>query len=164
MPIKCPKCHFDNLDDTIFCGKCATVLKPSEEISLSRTETLETPKETLTVGSTFTERYQIIEKLGEGGMGMVYKALDKEIRENLALKVLNPEIAADVQTIDRFRNELKYARKISHKNVCRMYDLNKEEKTYFISMEYVSGEDLRTTMRRVGLFPINTIRATHDIF
>ena len=154
MSIKCPKCHFNNLDDTVFCGKCATVLKSSEEISITRTETLETPKETLTVGSTFTERYQIIEKLGEGGMGMVYKALDKEIKENIALKVLNPEIAADVQTIDRFRNELKFARKISHENVCRMYDFNKEEKTYFISMEYVSGEDLRTTMRRVG--PLST--------
>ena len=68
----------------------------------------------------------------------------------MALKLLNPEIAADEKAIERFRNELKYARKISHRNVCRMFDLSEEEGTQYITMEYVPGEDLKGTIRRVG--------------
>lgn len=150
MSIKCPKCQFDNPDDTLYCGKCAAPLKPSNEISVSHTETLETPKEELTTGSTFAGRYQIIEELGKGGMGRVYKAFDKEIQGKVALKLIKPEVAADEKTIERFRNELKIARDIAHKNVCRMYDLNKEEGTYYITMEYVSGEDLKSFVRRAG--------------
>jgi len=112
------------------------------------TETLEAPKEELTTGSTFAGRYQIIEELGRGGMGKVYKALDKEIDGKVALKLIKPEIAADKKTIDRFRNELKTARDIAHKNVCRMYHLAKHEGTQYIVMEYVSGEDLKSFIRR----------------
>ena len=115
-----------------------------------QTETIEEPKEQLTIGSTFAGRYQIIEELGKGGMGKVYKVLDKEIDERVALKLVNPEIASDEKTIERFRNELKFARKITHKNVCRMYDLSKEKGTYYITMEFVPGEDLKSTLKRVG--------------
>ena len=152
MGIKCPKCHFENPDDTLYCGKCATPL-PTEKIS-APTETLEAAKEELSTGSTFAGRYQIIEELGKGGMGKVYKAHDTEIKEKVALKLLKPEIAADKKTIERFQNELKFARKISHRNVCRMYDLNKEEGSYYITMEYVPGEDLKSTIIRIGQFPI----------
>ncbi len=150
MGIKCPKCHYENPDDTLFCGRCAASLEPSKDIHVAATKTLETTVKHLTTGSIFAGRYQVIEELGKGGMGTVYKVLDKEIRENVALKLLNPEIASDDQAIERFRNELKFARKITHKNVCRMYDLNKHENTPYISMEYVSGEDLKSTLRRVG--------------
>ena len=148
--MKCPKCHFENPDDTRFCGKCGTQLPSLEEISVSTTETLSAPRKELTIGGTFAGRYQVIEELGKGGMGRVYKVFDKEIGEKVALKLINPEIAADENTIERFRNELKLARKISHRNVCRMYDLSKEERTHFITMEYVSGEDLKSSLRRVG--------------
>jgi len=148
--MKCPKCQFENPEDTVYCGKCATPLKPSEEISVSHTKTLETPKPELPTGSTFAGRYQIIEELGMGGMGKVYKAIDKRINEEIALKVLKPEISDDEKTIERFSNELKFARKIVHKNVGRMYDLNEEEGTYYISMEYVPGEDLKSFIRRSG--------------
>jgi len=104
----------------------------------------------LTTGSTFAERYQIIEELGKGGMGKVYKVLDKDIKEKVALKLLSPEIASDETTIERFSNELKFARKISHRNVCRMYDLGKEEGTHYITMEFVPGEDLKRLVRKVG--------------
>ncbi len=139
MGIECPKCHFDNPDDTVYCGKCAKPLPSSKEIPV--TETIETPKEELTTGSTFAGRYQIIEELGKGGMGKVYRVLDKELKEEAALKLIRPEIASDKKTLERFKNELKLARKISHKNVGRMYELMEEKGTRYITMEYVPGED-----------------------
>jgi serine/threonine protein kinase/Tfp pilus assembly protein PilF len=148
--MKCPECNTENPSDSKYCKECASPLPSSEEISVAYTETLETPKEELTTGSTFAGRYQIIEELGKGGMGKVYKATDKEIRGKVALKLIKPEVAADKKTIERFRNELKTARDIAHKNVCRMYDLNKEEGTYYITMEYVSGEDLKKLIRKMG--------------
>jgi len=148
--MKCPKCNFENPADTKFCGECATPLHPSEKISAHLTETLETPKEELTTGSTFAGRYQIIEELGKGGMGKVYKAQDTDLKEKVAIKLLKPEIAADKKTIERFRNELKFARKIRQKNVCQMYDLNKEEGSHYITMEYVDGKDLKSMIRMMG--------------
>jgi predicted ATPase len=148
MGMKCPKCHHENPDDAIYCGKCSALLMPSEVIS--PTKTLETPARGLISGTTFASRYEIIEELGKGGMGRVYKALDKEISEEVALKLLKPEIASDESTVERFRNELKFARKISHKNVCRMYHLSKEEETPYITMEYVPGEDLKSLVKRKG--------------
>jgi len=107
MGVECPKCKTENTSDSEFCKKCATPLPSSKEIHA--TETLETPKEELTTGSTFASRYQIIEELGKGGMGKVYKVLDKEVNAKIALKLIKPEIAADKKTIERFRNELKTA-------------------------------------------------------
>jgi len=148
MGVECPKCHFENPDDTLYCGKCTTPLKPSEE--LSPTKTFETPVKGLTTGTTFASRYEVIEELGKGGMGRVYKALDKEINEEVAIKLLKPEIASDESTVERFRNELKFARKIAHKNVCKMYHLSKEKETPYITMEYVPGEDLKSLVKRKG--------------
>ncbi len=148
MGIKCPKCNTDNPDTQKFCGECATPLSSSKDIPV--TETLETLTEELTTGSTFAGRYQIIEELGKGGMGKVYKALDTDLKEKVAIKLIKPEVAADEKTIERFRNELKFARKIRHKNVCQMYDLNKEEGTHYITMEYVHGEDLKRLIRKIG--------------
>ena len=152
--MKCHKCNFENPDNARLCGNCTTSLTPSEEISVPHTETLQISRKELTSGSTFAGRYQVIEELGSGGMGKVYKVLDKEMKEKVALKLLNPEIAADKKTIERFCNELKFARKIFHRNVCRMYDLGKEEGTHYITMEYVPGEDLRSTIRRIGQLPV----------
>jgi serine/threonine protein kinase/Tfp pilus assembly protein PilF len=114
------------------------------------TETLQTPVHELTTGSTFAGRYQVIEELGHGGMGKVYKVFDTDIKEKIALKLLRPEIALDKETIERFSNELKLARKISHRHVCRMFDLGKTEGTTFITMEFVPGEDLKKLIRKMG--------------
>jgi len=154
MEIKCPKCHFDNPSDSKFCKQCGTQIIPLEEIPV--TETLETPKEELTTGSTFAGRYQIIEELGKGGMGKVYKALDTKIGEKIALKLIKPEIASDKKIIERFSNELKFARKVSHRNVGRMYHLGEYEGIHFITMEYVSGEDLKSMIRMSGQLGIGT--------
>lgn len=161
MKVECPKCHFENPDDTVYCGKCAAPLKPSENISVSFTRTLETAKEELTTGSTFADRYQIIEELGKGGMGKVYRVLDKKLNEEVALKLIKPEIASDKKTIERFSNEVKLARKIAHRSIGRMFDLNEEKGTHFITMEYVSGEDLKSFIRRAA--PLSTARTVSII-
>ena len=124
MGIKCPKCHSDNPDTKRFCGECGTQLPSLKDIDV--TATIEAPKEELTKGSTFAGRYQIMEELEKGGMGRVYRVLDKELKEEVALKLIKPEIAKDKKTIERFKNELKIARKISHRNVGRMYALMEE--------------------------------------
>ena len=148
--MKCPKCHLENTSDSRFCKNCATPLPPPEEISAFQTETLKSPIKELATGSTFAGRYQVIEELGKGGMGKVYKVFDNEINEKVAFKLLKPDIAADRETIERFRNELKFARKIRHKNVCQMFDLAKDEGSYYITMEYVHGEDLKRLIRKMG--------------
>ena len=76
----------------------------------------------------FAGRFELIEELGAGGMGIVYRAYDKEVGEEIALKVLHPDIALDEKTVDRFRNEIKLARRITHKNVCRMHELHQDGK------------------------------------
>jgi serine/threonine protein kinase/tetratricopeptide (TPR) repeat protein len=145
---KCPKCNAENPDNLKFCGECGTQLASHEDVEV--TETMEAPKEELTTGSTFAGRYQIIEELGKGGMGRVYRALDKELNEEVAIKLVKPEIAKDKKTIDRFKNELKFTRKISHRNVGRMYELMEERGSHFITMEYVPGQDLRGLIRQTG--------------
>jgi serine/threonine protein kinase/Tfp pilus assembly protein PilF len=113
------------------------------------------PVRELPIGTLFAKRYLVVADLGKGGMGRVYKVLDKEINEVIALKVLKPEIASDEEIIERFRNELKLARRISQKNVCGMYHLSKDENnTHYITMEYVPGEDLKRLVRRIGQLTI----------
>ena len=156
MAAKCPKCHLDNPDTLKFCGECGTQLPPSTDIHPELTVTLQTTIKELTTGSTFAGRYQVIEELGHGGMGKVYKVFDQEVQAKMALKLIRPEVSADKNTIDRFRNEPRIARDISHKNICRMYDLGREAGSYFITMEYVSGEDLKSFIRRARQLVVGT--------
>ncbi len=148
MATQCPKCNADNPDTKQFCGDCGTLLTSSGEISPSVTKTLQTPITRLATGSIFAERYEVLEELGKGGMGEVYRVKDKTLDEEMALKVLKPEIAAHKDMIQRFKNELKLSRKIAHRHICKMYDLNEEEETPFITMEYVQGEDLKSAIRK----------------
>jgi serine/threonine protein kinase/tetratricopeptide (TPR) repeat protein len=152
MAVQCPNCRTDNPADSKYCKECATPLPPTE---VSVTKTLETSEKELITEATLSGRYRIIKELGKGGMGKVYKAVDTEINEEIALKLLKPEIVAEDKVIERFRNELKIARKISHKNVCRMYHLEKDENTTFITMEYVEGEDLKSSIEQKGKIPLN---------
>jgi len=111
------------------------------------------PQLDLTRGTVFAGRYEIIEELGRGGMGAVYRAEDKKINEEVALKLINPQIASDRKSIERFSQELKIARKISHRNVCRMHDLGESGGVHFITMEHVAGEDLKSLIKRIGQLP-----------
>ncbi len=150
--MECPKCQTNNPNESKFCMECATPLPGIREAE--HTKTLETPKEDLTRGSTFAGRYEIIEELGKGGMGRVYRVEDKKIKQEIALKLIKPDIASDKKTIERFKNELTTARTIRHKNVCAMFDLGEEKGQHYITMEYISGEDLKGSIRRFGHLPI----------
>jgi serine/threonine protein kinase/tetratricopeptide (TPR) repeat protein len=103
-------------------------------------------------GVLFGGRYEIMGVLGQGGMGAVYKARDRELDRLIALKVIRPELATDPAILARFKQELILSRNITHKNVVRIFDLGEAEGIRFISMEYVDGEDLRTLLRRPGKF------------
>ncbi len=148
--MKCPRCQNDNPEGTRFCGRCGRELPGSGETLPTGTATYQTPTKGLDRGTTFARRFEIIEEIGQGGMGTVYKAYDSKIREVVALKLLKPEIASDPEVIERFRNEIKLARQVAHRHVCRMYDLGEEWLSIYISMEYVPGEDLKSFIRRSG--------------
>jgi len=150
MLITCLKCRSANTDTARFCADCGTPLSSSKDIRPEATETFQTPIKELTTGSTFAGRYQIIEELGHGGMGRVYKVHDTKIGEKIALKLIRPEAIFDKNTAERFLNELKLARKIRHKNICQMFDLGEDQGTRYITMEYVHGEDLKQLVRKVG--------------
>jgi serine/threonine protein kinase/Tfp pilus assembly protein PilF len=153
--MKCPKCQTDQPDTQRFCGECGTQLISPERPSTG-TATLGAPAKKLSLGSVFAGRYQIIEELGKGGMGKLYRALDLRLQEEVALKIIKPEIASDKETIDRFGNELKLARKISHKNVGRIYELMEDEGARYITMEYVAGQDLKALIRQSGRLTVAT--------
>jgi serine/threonine protein kinase/tetratricopeptide (TPR) repeat protein len=166
VAIKCPTCHFDNPVNLKFCGECGTKLDASApghpsgpEDRASFTRTLETGTDELARGTTFAGRYEIIEELGAGGMGRVYRAQDTKLNEEVALKLIKPEIAAERRVVERFRNELKTARKITHKNVCRMYDFHEDGKTLYLTMEYVRGEDLKSLIHRTKALTVGAALA-----
>jgi len=108
----------------------------------------------LTPGSRFGSRFEILSELGEGGMGVVYKARDRELEDVVALKVLSPDASWGGRSVDALREELKLARLITHPNVLRVYDLGDVAGTPFISMEYVAGVTLRQLLERSPQIPL----------
>src|SRR5689334_6594476 len=104
-------------------------------------------------GTVLAARYRIIALLGRGGMGEVYRADDLTLDQPVALKFLPSGVAADPDRLAQFHAELRIARQVSHKNVCRLYDLGEHEGRRFLTMEYVDGEDLATLLRRIGRLP-----------
>jgi serine/threonine protein kinase len=100
------------------------------------------------------ERYEGIRLIGHGGMGIVFRAHDREIGKVVALKILHPWLANDQRAIDRFRNEIRLALEITHENVCRTYGLERFEQTILISMEYIEGENLRSILKRTKEIPV----------
>jgi len=104
-------------------------------------------------GTLLTSRYRIIALLGRGGMGEVYRADDLTLAQPVALKFLPEAVTNDPASLERFRNEVRIARRISHPNVCRIYDICEADGLTFLSMEYVDGEDLGSLLRRIGRLP-----------
>ena len=164
MDKACPQCNTENTAASKFCDECAAPLHEAEDFAGSFTKTLQVPPGKLSKDILFADRYEMLAQLGKGGMGEVYKVRDTKLDEEVALKLLRKEIAADQDVILRFRNELKLARRITHKNVCRVFDFHEEGDIPFITMEYVPGEDLRSLIQRRGRLPIDeTLRILTQI-
>src|SRR5216684_5792963 len=104
-------------------------------------------------GTVLGNRYQILQLLGEGGMGSVYKARDREVARTVALKVIRPDLAAKAAIIERFKQELVLSHQVTHKNVVRIYDLGEAGGVKFMTMEYIEGEDLRKLIQEKTKFP-----------
>jgi eukaryotic-like serine/threonine-protein kinase len=116
--------------------------------------------ETLEPGSVLANRFEIKRVLGAGGMGMVYKAIDRELGETVAIKTLRPEIMGqDPAALDRFRSEIRLARKISHRNVVRTHDIGESGGLYYISMEFVEGSSLKDLIISRGRLPAGAVVA-----
>ena len=106
-------------------------------------------------GSTFAGRYDIKESLGAGGMGVVYRAFDRELQEPVAIKTLRPEaMAGGTVALDRFKQEIRLARRIAHRNVVRTYDLGEQNGMYYLTMEYVEGTSLKQLIVTRGKLPV----------
>jgi serine/threonine protein kinase len=137
----------------------ARAVKPQQESSHpSDLPTLGGPADTGTAAghsgsptlTVLNQRYDILGEAGRGAMGQVYKARDRETGDTVALKLLKPEIASDQAMVERFKSELLFARKITHKNVCRVHEFNRIGGIAYTSMEFVEGENLRSVLNRFG--------------
>ena len=128
----CPACQAPNDDTADACFTCGRAFAA------------------LTRGTLIAGRYEVLSPLGKGGMGMVYKAQDRMLDEAVAIKVLRSEFAHTAEMAKRFRHEIKLARKVSHRNVCRIYEYGEEQGVRYISMEFVEGTDLRQLMDERG--------------
>ena len=105
-------------------------------------------------GTVFANRYEVKEVLGAGGMGVVYRALDRELQEPVAIKTLRPEAMLDASALERFKQEIRLARKIAHRNVVRTYDLGELNGMYYLTMEYVEGTPLKRLIESRGKLPL----------
>ena len=130
--VKCPRCAADNDPQLRMCFSCGASLAD------------------LGPGSIVAERYEILQLIGKGGMGQIFKAFDRTLDEVIALKVLRPELTQSEEMVKRFRNEVRLARKISHTNVASLYEYGVYGELQFISMELLDGVTLRKTLRDRG--------------
>jgi serine/threonine protein kinase/tetratricopeptide (TPR) repeat protein len=153
----CPKCNHTNSGTSVRCEKCATPLPLSEQTLLTGGQGWSVPAGDVVItadalaqlnpGTVLGARYEIIRLLGQGGMGAVYQAHDRELERQVALKVIRGEMASNPEILKRFKQELILARQITHKNVIRIFDLGQADGIKFITMEYIEGEDLQSVLR-----------------
>jgi formylglycine-generating enzyme required for sulfatase activity/class 3 adenylate cyclase len=137
-------------DGALDRGAPAEALSPRTPTATASSAGVSNDCVSTSVAEPMIPRYQILERAGVGGMGVVFKAYDRETGEIVALKVLRAEIADQSPLVEGLKNELRLARRITHKNVCRIYDFNRSEGTAFITMEFVQGESLRRVLDRFG--------------
>jgi serine/threonine protein kinase len=166
--MECPVCAAKNPDAASQCAACHTPLPVSSSLeTLNEAGVPEawsaavTPQsagivaqgDDLEKGTVFGGRYEILQLIGRGGMGAVYKARDTELDRTVALKLIRPELAKDPQILKRFKQELILARQVTHKNVIRIFDLGQSDGIKFITMDFVEGQDLRRLLLEKGKFP-----------
>ena len=146
--MECPKCHAENREDSRFCSSCAAPLGQAGSPTVSLTRTLETPVHVLKPGNLIAGKYKIIDEVGNGGMGVVYKAEDIKLKRSVALKFLPPHLMDSLELKERFLIEAQAAAALNHPNICVIYEVGESEDRSFIAMEYVEGETLRDQLRR----------------
>ena len=145
--MKCPRCQFDNPDATNFCGKCGVSLTADARMADSLTKTLATPLPVIAKDKLIAGKYRIIEEIGRGGMGVVYKAEDLKLKRQVALKFLPPHLMDSPELKERFLIEAQAAAALSHPNICVIHEVGETEDRPYIAMEYVEGETLRDKLR-----------------
>ncbi|MFC1851970.1 protein kinase [candidate division CSSED10-310 bacterium] len=158
----CPHCGKDIGEEARFCEFCGYDLIPTNKLNSFRKETY-VSRQTIKIGSLLQNRFQILEEIGTGGMGVVFKAHDDALDEIVALKVLKPEFATEDKMISRFKREIKVARKIKHPNVCRIYNYGSFQEIFFISMQFVDGENLSTLITKGQLTEPTKINIVHGL-
>jgi dienelactone hydrolase/predicted Ser/Thr protein kinase len=151
--MKCPHCHSDLVDDSRFCNRCGRPIQASPEDQASFTRTLAARSAGAAPGTLLAGKYRILEEIGRGGMGVVYKAEDLKLKRTVALKFLPPEWIADGAARERFIQEARAAAALSHPNICTIHEVNDSEDKPFIVMEYIEGDSLRDKIKK-GPLPI----------
>jgi len=141
--MKCPKCASDNTDNSKFCNNCGTSFGIEEQPGFSATKTLETPIQGTAKGSLVAGKYRILEEIGRGGMGIVYKAEDTKLRRTVALKFLPEEISRDPQAKKRFLREAQAAAILDHPNICPVHEVDEAEGEMFLTMAFIEGHSLK---------------------
>ena len=164
MPVECPVCSTSNPDGSFVCVKCATPIDLGMGATSAGLEGASgagvavrrapTPGTALETGDVLADRYEILKMLGEGGMGTVYKARDRELDRLVALKVIRPELSGHPEILQRFKQELILSRKVTHRNVIRIFDLGVAEDRKFITMDFVEGKDLKSLVVEQGKFAV----------
>jgi tetratricopeptide (TPR) repeat protein/predicted Ser/Thr protein kinase len=174
--VECPRCHHSSPPGASRCASCGSLFgsdpddktmvhSPSPAWSrANRAESIISASAlSLEVGSVLADRYEILKMLGEGGMGAVYKAKDRELDRLVALKVIRPELAGHASILQRFKQELILARKITHRNVIRIYDLGVFEGLRFITMEFIEGQDLASLLEERKFTPEEAVKILRQV-
>lgn len=155
---QCAQCYTLNPKDSRFCTKCGSSIGEFFD-TLSMDPKSPDSAEKLNrfrPGDLFDKRYRIIEEIGRGGMGLVFKAEDTELNITVALKIIHPRYSSNPTFIDRFKKETLTARSITHENVIRIHDLGEAENIKYISMEFIKGQDLGDLIQTSGQLTIKT--------
>jgi serine/threonine-protein kinase len=145
MTVKCPECKSENTDTAKFCSECASPLKHSKDIPV--TKTLEISQRGLSKGSIVAGRYKIIKELGRGGMGVVFKAKDTRLDRLIALKFLSSELILDKEAKKRFFQEAKAAAALNHPNITIIHEVDEADGQTYIAMEYIEGQSLKDKLK-----------------
>lgn len=153
--VKCPKCAHLNDGAMTHCSRCETALPnisfkdPASRVPRKKRGSSPEAEDILFHrGQVVNSRYTVLDLIGRGGMGCIYKVHDNVLGEDLALKTLLPQFATDKMVVDRFLNEARITRKLAHPNIVRMHDIGMTGKGIYISMEYVQGDSLRAVLEK----------------
>jgi dienelactone hydrolase/predicted Ser/Thr protein kinase len=161
--MECPNCRSENKDDSRYCSNCATPLNVEEILPASLTQTVATPLPVVSMGALIAGKYKVLEEIGRGGMGVVFKAEDIKLQRKVALKFLPTNLSESAELRERFLIEARAAAALSHPNICVIHEVGESEGRSFIAMEYVEGETLRDRIKKKPLTNEDVLAITGQI-